>query len=296
MRTIIEIDQELCDGCGACETGCPEGALRIIGGKAKLVGESLCDGLGACIGRCPKGAIHITERDADDYDEIAVLKEILPQGNSVLQAHFTHLDHHGQDLYLERAVNFLKAEGLPIPGGYERFGRKKTFSFSKPCGSGYAGSGAAKAPNAPGGPNASGGDLPAPSAFPEKPSGSSDLKNWPIQLHLANPRAPHFAGADVVVAADCTAFALGSFHADIVAGKSLLIACPKLDSGKEIYRAKLADVIQQARSVSVVIMEVPCCSGLLRLVQDARMDSGVKSPIQVLVVGIDGGFVARKTI
>jgi len=296
MRTIIEIDQELCDGCGACETGCPEGALRIIGGKAKLVGESLCDGLGACIGRCPKGAIHITERDADDYDEIAVLKEILPQGNFVLQAHFAHLDHHGQDLYLERAVNFLTSKGLPIPDGYERFVQKKTFSFSKPCGSGCAGSVPAKAPNEAGSPNASGENLPAPSAFPEKPSGSSGLKNWPIQLHLANPRAPHFAGADVVVAADCTAFALGSFHADVVAGKSLLIACPKLDSGKEIYRAKLADVIGQARSVSVVIMEVPCCSGLLRLVQDARMDSGVKTPIQVLVVGIDGGFVARKTI
>ncbi|HCO48379.1 MAG TPA: 4Fe-4S ferredoxin [Spirochaetaceae bacterium] len=295
-RTIIEIDQELCDGCGTCETGCPEGALRIIGGKARLVGESLCDGLGACIGHCPKGAIHITERDADEYDEIAVLKEILPQGNPLLQAHFAHLDHHGQDLYLERAVNFLTSQGLPIPGGYERFGQKKAFAFSKPCGSGYAVSSPAKTQNAAGSPNASGGDAPAPSVFPAKPSGSSSLKNWPIQLHLANPRSPHFAGADVVVAADCTAFALGSFHADIVSGKSLVIACPKLDSGKDIYRAKLAEVIGQVRSVSVVIMEVPCCSGLLRLAQDARTDSGSKLPIQVLVVGIDGGFVARKTI
>ena len=294
-RTIIEIDQELCDGCGACETGCPEGALRIIGGKARLVGESLCDGLGACIGHCPKGAIHITERDADEYDEIAVLKEILPQGNPLLQAHFAHLDHHGQDLYLERAVSFLTAQGLSIPDGYERFGKKKAFSFTKPCG-GNAGVGAANALSATKAPNDAGGHAPAPSVFPAKPSGSSSLKNWPIQLHLANPRSPHFAGADIVVAADCTAFALGSFHADIVAGKSLVIACPKLDSGKDIYRAKLAKVIGQVRSVSVVIMEVPCCSGLLRLAQDARTDSGSKLPIQVLVVGIDGGFVARKTI
>lgn len=301
-RTIIEIDQDTCDGCGACETGCPEGALRVLDGKARLVGESLCDGLGACIGHCPKGAIHITERDAEAYDEVAVLKEILPQGSSVLQAHFAHLDHHGQDLYLERAVSYLTSQGIAIPEGYERFGQKKAFAFTKPCGGGMAGLGAqsVKAPLresvvAP-------EDSPHSAApiFPEKPSGASALKNWPIQLHLANPRAPHFARADVVVAADCTAFALGSFHTDIVAGKSLVIACPKLDSGKEIYLAKLADIIRQARSVSVVIMEVPCCSGLLRLVQEARQqahpNADIGDPIQVLVVGIDGGFVARKTI
>ena len=103
-RTIMEIDQDICDGCGACATGCPEGALRIIEGKARLVGESLCDGLGACIGTCPKGAIHVVEREADEYDEISVLKEILPQGPAVLAAHFAHLDHHGQDLYLDKAV------------------------------------------------------------------------------------------------------------------------------------------------------------------------------------------------
>ena len=99
-RTIIEIDQELCDGCGSCETGCPEGALRIIDGKARLVGESLCDGLGACIGRCPKEAIRVIEREAEAYDEAAVLKEILPQG----------------------------------PEGYDRFRREKPAALSKPCG------------------------------------------------------------------------------------------------------------------------------------------------------------------
>ncbi len=294
-RTIIEIDQDTCDGCGACETGCPEGALRVLDGKARLVGESLCDGLGACIGRCSKGAIHVTEREADAYDEVAVLKEILPQGPAVLLAHFAHLDHHGQDLYLERAVNYLKSEGIAIPAGYERFGQKKAFAFTKPCGGGMVGFGV---------PTARRPESDAAQGFPEKPSGASALKNWPIQLHLANPRAPHFAGADVVVAADCTAFALGSFHADIVAGKSLVIACPKLDSGKEIYLAKLAAIIGQARSVSVVIMEVPCCSGLLRLVEEARQtaqrsaeeSAGASAPIHVLVVGIDGGFVTRKTI
>jgi len=293
-RTIIEIDQELCDGCGECETGCPEGALRIIDGKARLVGESLCDGLGACIGHCPRGAIHVIERDAEAYDEIAVIKEILPQGQEVLKAHFAHLDRHGQDLYLEKAVGYLISLRLAIPEGYERFGQKKPLVFAKTCGAftgpRAAGTAAQAAPRLD--PARTG----TPSAFPEKPSGVSALKNWPIQLHLANPRAQHFAGADLLIAADCTAFALGSFHEDIVSGKSLVIACPKLDSGRDLYISKLAAMMGQAGSVSVVIMEVPCCSGLLKLAQEARAASGADLPIQALVLGIDGGFVARTTI
>lgn len=281
-RTIIEIDQDLCDGCGSCETGCPEGALKVIDGKARLVGESLCDGLGACIGRCHVDAIHVIEREADAYDEIAVLKEILPQGQSVVRAHFAHLDHHGQDLYLEKAVAYLSAQNVAIPQGYERFGRKKSApAFVKSCG-------AFSAPK--------GKMAPAAESIPSKPSGVSALKNWPIQLHLVNPRAPHFAEADIVIAADCTAFALGSFHADIIEGKSLVIACPKLDSGRDIYLSKLAAILRQAQRASVVIMEVPCCSGLLKLVQEARSMAGATLPIDVLVIGIDGGFVASKTV
>lgn len=285
-RTIMEIDQDICDGCGACATGCPEGALRIIEGKARLVGESLCDGLGACIGTCPKGAIHVVEREADEYDEISVLKEILPLGPAVLAAHFAHLDHHGQDLYLDKAVRYLRSLGMGIPQGFEGFGQKKPSAFTKPCGA-LSGLKADVRP-------ATAGE--ASTSFPARPSGESKLKNWPIQLHLANPRAPHFANADVVIAADCTAFALGSFHADIVAGRALVIACPKLDSGKDVYIAKLASIVAQAASVSVVMMEVPCCSGLLRLVQEAMAISASSLPIKTLVIGIDGGFVARKTI
>ena len=295
-RTIIEIDQDICDGCEACATGCPEGALRIIEGKARLVGESLCDGLSACIGTCPRGAIHVIEREADEYDEIAVLKEILPQGTAVLAAHFAHLDHHGQDLYLDKAVGYLRSHGIEVPQGFERFGQKKPLAFTKPCGAFLSLKTATEAttvtaavatmPLAPG--------EPSPS-FPDRPTGESKLKNWPIQLHLANPRAAHFANAHVVVAADCTAFALGSFHADIAAGKALVIACPKLDSGKDLYVAKLASIVAQAASVSVVMMEVPCCSGLLKLVQEAKSVSGSSIPLETLVIGIDGGFVARKT-
>jgi NAD-dependent dihydropyrimidine dehydrogenase PreA subunit len=279
-RTLIEIDQTLCDGCGACATGCPEGALKIIEGKARLVGDSLCDGLGACIGTCPKGAIHVIEREAQEYDEVAVLKGILPQGPAVLEAHFAHLDHYGQDLYLDKAAGFLRSMGIGIPQGFERFGQKKTPAavIASPMATPMA------APIDPA------------QAFPDRPSEESRLKNWPIQLHLVNPRAAHFAGAHVVVAADCTAFALGSFHSDIIADRALVIACPKLDSGKDLYVTKLASIMAQAASVTVVMMEVPCCSGLLRLVQEARLTGGSSMPIQTIVVGIDGGFVARNTV
>ncbi|MCE1196412.1 4Fe-4S binding protein [bacterium] len=300
-RTIIEIDQDRCNGCGACETGCPEGALKVIDGKARLVGESLCDGLGACIGRCPLDAIRVVEREAEGYDEIAVIKEMLPQGAAVLAAHFAHLDHHGQDLYLNIAADYLRSQNVAPPEGFDRFGAAKAPAFFKPCG------GAQSKPQARQQGHAHGGGCPGSaertiarpagaSPAPASPSGASALSNWPIQLHLANPRSPHFEGADVLIAADCTAFALGSFHADLLAGRALVIACPKLDSGKDIYLSKLTAIIGQARSVAAAIMEVPCCSGLLKLAQEARDASGADTPIEAIVVGIDGGLVARKRI
>lgn len=271
IRTLITIDQDTCDGCGACVVGCPEGALKIIDGKARLVGESLCDGLGACIGKCPKGAITTVRREADEYDEIKVIREILPQGPALLQAHLEHLDHHGQDLYLRKAVEYLAANKLPIPQGFERYALPKAPQQFQGC---------------PG--------IKTRSLAP-KPQAPSALGNWPIQLHLVNPRAPHFNGASILIAADCTAFALGSFHRELLEGKTLVIACPKLDSGKDIYTDKLASIIGQASSVSLAIMEVPCCSGLLKLAQEARAAAGSSTPIETFVVGIEGGFVARKT-
>jgi NAD-dependent dihydropyrimidine dehydrogenase PreA subunit len=316
-RTIIEIDQERCNGCGACETGCPEGALKVIDGKARLVGESLCDGLGACIGRCPLDAIRVVEREAEGYDEIAVIKEILPQGAAVIAAHFAHLDHHGQDLYLNTAAEYLRSQNIALPQGFERFGAaKRAPAFFKPCGGAQAPQQArpqrhAHAGGCPGSaertiarPAAIGASAgtagaageAAAAALPAAPSGVSALANWPIQLHLANPRSPHFEGADVLIAADCTAFALGSFHADLLSGRALVIACTKLDSGRDLYLSKLTSIIAQARSVTVAIMEVPCCSGLAKLAQEAREASGADTPIEAIVVGIDGGLVAKKRI
>ncbi|MGA2545962.1 MAG: 4Fe-4S binding protein [Rectinemataceae bacterium] len=251
-REIIEIDEDKCDGCGACAGGCHEGALRIIDGKARLVGESLCDGLGACIGKCPRGAIKVTRREAEAYDEVKVMEDLAELGPKVIAAHLEHLGSHGQDAYVREARAFMAARGIQAP---------------------------AFAPK------------PAPGA-----GSTSALSHWPIQLHLINPRAPRFVDEDLLIAADCTAFALGSFHAELLAGKSLVIACPKLDHGREIYIEKLAVLLGAARSVTVAIMEVPCCSGLLKMVLDAR-EGGEKRPIvEAITVGVERGIIARRSV
>lgn len=278
-RHIIEIDQDKCNGCGACETGCPEGALRIIDGKARLVGESLCDGLGACLGNCPFGAITVVEREAEAYDEEKVLAGIIPQGANVIAAHLDHLRRHGQDVYVRQAETVLAVRGIPIPaapGGCPGSMSRRFSPASATPASAAANTDAAFARNA-------------------SPSSPSALSHWPIQLHLVNPRARQFENADLLIAADCTAFSLGSFHEDLLKGRSLVIACPKLDTGREIYIEKLAVMIGSAASVTVAIMEVPCCSGLLKMVLEARQRVLEHKTVNVTIVGIEGGFVARKT-
>ena len=279
-RIIIEIDEDACNGCGACESECPEGALKVIGGKARLVGESLCDGLGACIGRCPKNAISVTERETSDYDEVAVLKGILPLGKDLLAAHFAHLDRHGQDLYLAQAAEYLRTNGLEPPRGFERLRKIEKPQFTKPACRSFS----LREPAA----NAQ--DLPGTISSPQR------SKNWPIQLHLVNPHSPRFEGTNLAIEADCTAFVMGTAHEKILDGRALVIACPKLDHDKDSYLVKLAVLLAQAASVSVVTMEVPCCAGLLRLVEEARRTAGVDLPLQSLVIGINGGLVSNKML
>jgi ferredoxin len=260
-REIIEIDEDKCDGCGACAGGCHEGALRIIDGKARLVGESLCDGLGACIGECPKGAITVTRREAEDYDEAKVMEGLSKLGPKVIAAHLEHLVSHGQDAYVREAKAFMAAHGIAAPEEVVAPARRPV-------------------------------PIPATGAYAELPSA---LTHWPIQLHLINPRASPFSGRDILIAADCTAFALGTFHGELLAGKSLVIACPKLDQGREIYKEKLAVLLGTARSVTMAIMEVPCCSGLLKMVLEAREASEKKPLVESVTVGTEGGIIARRS-
>lgn len=278
-RMVIEIDEERCDGCGACAGGCHEGALRVIDGKARLVGESLCDGLGACVGECPRGALKTVERDVPEYDERRAMENILPKGMATVAAHLDHLRSHGQDAWHAQALSILKEKGLDLPatGGSD-------------CGSSL------------GTDNGMSGSCPGSAArlFVERGAErgiggvgdmASRLGQWPVQLHLINPRAPYFRDSDLLIAADCTAFACGAFHPALLAGRRVVIACPKLDQGREIYLEKIRVLIDDSsvRSITVAIMEVPCCGGLKRLVDDAATSASRSVPIATVVVGIEGG-------
>ena len=230
VRKIVEIDRDLCNGCGLCTTACAEGALVLDGEKkAVLVRELYCDGMGVCLDVCPTGALTIVARESESYDYNAAR---------------------------EHVVNTRGPEAAAsVHPGASR------------------GSGSAVAAAAAG---------PAP----------SELTQWPIQLHLISPAAPYFEHSDLLIAADCTAFARGSFHADLLRGRKLVVACPKLDDTGP-YVEKLAELFRaaQPKSVTVAMMTVPCCSGLQRLVEQAVGMAGTGLPVHTAIIGLDGEIV-----
>lgn len=261
LRKIVHIDEDLCDGCGDCVPSCAEGAIQIIGGKAVLLADNLCDGLGACLGECPQGAITVLEREADAFDEDAVSRHLAtldgPADNPITK----HIGarEHGAPAGCpgSRAMTFAPAVDKPVATPPQPLAT---------LGAAAAGATAAARP------------------------GASELRQWPVQLHLVSPQAPYFQGADVLLAADCAAFSVGDFHARFLKGRALAVACPKLDQGQEAYLDKLTAMIDQARidTLTVLMMEVPCCGGLLRLAQAAAARAGRKVPIKRIVVGVRG--------
>ncbi|MBM3307715.1 MAG: 4Fe-4S binding protein [Candidatus Eisenbacteria bacterium] len=285
-RSIITIDESKCTGCGLCIPGCPEGALQIIDGKARLVSDLMCDGLGACIGTCPEGAITIEEREAEPYDERKVMEGIVRQGPGTIRAHLAHLKDHGQTEYLNQAVAFLREKGIAVPT-----------APSQPAA-------CAPASGCPGSRSQSFGPRPAARGGPagnERGAGGqqpSELSHWPVQMHLINPAAPHFQGADLVLAADCVAYALGDFHRSYLRGKTLAIACPKLDERQEVYLEKLKTLIEEAKinTLTVTIMEVPCCRGLVALARAAAAQASRKVPVKVVVVGVRGDVLSEEWV
>jgi Fe-S-cluster-containing hydrogenase component 2 len=277
VRKIIAIDEEKCDGCGECIPNCPEGAIKLVDGKARLTGEALCDGLGACLGRCPQGAITVTEREAAAYDESEVMKNMLQSGPSVVSAHLKHLEDHGEI----ESLKIAKAE-------IERARKKPAVPVSLDI-PGFPGS----RPGCPGS---------ASMSFQKRPDSAeapcSALTHWPIQLHLLNPLAPQFQDADVLLAADCTAFATGRFHEHYLKGRALAIACPKLDSNQDVYLQKLAGMMERSRmkSLTVMIMQVPCCGGLWQLALKAR-ESVSKPPFMRLIrLGLQGEVLETREL
>jgi len=230
VRKIIRIDEEKCNGCGACVPACAEGALQIIDGKAKLVSERYCDGLGACLGECPQGAITIEERTAEEFDEEAA------------------------NLHLEHREN--TAEELP-------------------CGC----------------PSATVTQLERQAEVTprEVPDQQSMLVHWPVQLTLVPPTAPFLQETDLVLAADCVPFTYAGFHQDFLKGHSLLVACPKLDNF-QAHLKKLTDILRKSsvQSMTVVHMEVPCCSGLVYMAKQAMQLSGKDIPLKEITISIKG--------
>jgi len=244
-RKIVEIDEELCDGCGMCAIACAKGAIEIKDGKARLIKESYCDGLGACLSGCPKGAVRVIEREADEFDPEAV-------------------------------EEFLEQQKLTRPEQVEH----KEFEAACACPS-------ARIETFVKGP------LSQKEEAPEEPGESrSELSHWPIQIRLVPPGAPFLKGADLLVVSDCAPVAYPDFHRRFVKGKTVLLGCPKFDNAQE-YVKKFAEIFRVAdiRSVTVIEMEVPCCSAMPAIVQKGMQEAGKSIPVEEIVISVRGGIL-----
>ncbi len=299
-REIVRIDRDLCNGCEACIPNCHEGALQMIDGKATLVSELMCDGLGACLGHCPVGAITIETREAERYDETAVMKVMVPQGKNVILAHLKHLKEHQQFEFLKEGARYLREHREEIPFDVDEIFQTIHALPAPPRSPQPA---PAPGPAKPAAPPSGGCPGSRVLSFAKEENAKpedlgpqpSQLRQWPIQMHLINPNAAYFRKADLLLAADCVAFALGGFHSQYLKGKSLAIACPKLDEDQDTYLAKLVDLIEQAEinTLQVMVMEVPCCHGLVRLAQTAQRTAKRKVPVKTTVVGLQGNIVSE---
>jgi Pyruvate/2-oxoacid:ferredoxin oxidoreductase delta subunit len=268
-RNIIRIDEEKCNGCGNCVTGCPEGAIQLINGKAKLVSENYCDGLGACIGECPEGAISIEEREAAVYDEAAVMENIIKQGREVIAAHLAHLLEHGEIELYDEAIAILEEKGIDIPQ-QSSMEIKHQYHHNHSC---------------PGSENR----LLDKKISIQSRRQQSALGQWPIKLKLISPRSTMFTGEiDLLISADCAPYADANFHQDFLNGRIMMTFCPKLDPYIEEYRDKLLDIISNynIKSITIARMEVPCCSGVTVLAKEALQKSGKKIPLEEKIINI----------
>ena len=257
-RKIVKIDEEKCNGCGLCMIACAEGALQIVDGKAKLISDKYCDGLGACLGECPQGAITIEERAAEEFDEKAV-------------------EHH---LEQKRQAESKLPCGCPSTTVVQF---EKQAEETLPCGCSSAtvtqfekGQTCECAPE-------------------HEVRQESRLGHWPVQLTLVPPTAPFLQGADLMLIADCVPFAYADFHQDFLKDHAVLVACPKLDDFPA-HQAKLTEILRQAqlKSLTVVHMEVPCCSGLVHMAKQAINASGKNIPFKDITISVRGDCLPAK--
>jgi NAD-dependent dihydropyrimidine dehydrogenase PreA subunit len=249
------------------------------------IDEKLCDGCGDCVTACAEGAIAIIDGKArlisDVYcDGLGACLGHCPQGAlKVIQREAEAFDDKAVESHLARQRAEKRGAGAP----------PQLSVVSQPAMMGSGGCpGSRSQMHQP----------VAPSPMADCDGPSSQLRHWPIQLHLVPPTAPFFQNQDVLLAADCVAFAVGDFHQRFLAGTSLAIACPKLDSNQEIYLQKLVAMIDEAeiRSLKVMVMEVPCCGGLVRLAEEAVRRAGRDLPVECIVVGTQGHVLGEYRI
>lgn len=260
LRTIVQIDEDLCDGCGDCIPNCVEGALQIVDGKAKLVSDILCDGFGACLGHCPQDAIKMIEREADEFDEKAV-EEYLDSKPSALA---------NQDSDSVTSVPPRMSEPAPMcPGSMAR-------SLTPP--------------------REQNDTLRAVGSNRTEPIMTSHLQSWPVQLHLLNPASPFLASSDLLLCADCVPFTYPNFHRDFLKDHTVAVGCPKLDDTSP-YVGKLTEMLRRGlRSLTVLQMEVPCCGGIVQMAAQALSNAAVDIPVRIVKIGVRGEILADETI
>jgi NAD-dependent dihydropyrimidine dehydrogenase PreA subunit len=303
-RDILKIDEELCNGCGQCVPNCHEGALQVIDGKIRLVSELMCDGLGACIGYCPEGAITIETREAEPYSEALVMSKMKDKGINTIIAHMKHLKDHGETGFLQDAVMYLRTSKADLSFDADAV-IKEVHNHGKvgveAAGLHIGNQHANNHQHEGGCPGSRTMVIAGPEGQRDNYEASnqpSELRQWPVQMHLVNPNAPYFKGSDLLLAADCVAFSMGGFHSNHLRGKSLAIACPKLDHGTEIYIEKLTAMIDisKVNTITVMMMEVPCCGGLLQMVRAALAKAERKVPVKQMIVGIKGEVLEEEWV
>ncbi|MEJ2164271.1 MAG: 4Fe-4S binding protein [Desulfobacterales bacterium] len=252
IRKIIEIDEDLCDGCGNCVPSCAEGALEIVDGKARVVADIYCDGLGACLGECPTGALSIVEREAAEFDEEAV-----------------------EDYLTEKKkMQPRETRVMPMVSGGCPSARLQTFESAR------ADSPASRSAD--------------PSAEAET---DSALSHWPVQIMLVPPTAPFLKGADLLVLADCVPVAFPTLHRDFLQGKAVMMGCPKFDDAQH-YIEKFAQIckVSGLKSITAVVMEVPCCSALPMIVKKGMALAEAKIPLEEVVISTRGKILERRQV
>lgn len=299
-RTMIYIDEEKCNGCGLCVPNCHEGALQIIDGKARLVSDLMCDGLGACIGHCPQGAIELEEREAVPYDEVAVISQMASKGRSTLKAHLIHMKDHKEFGFMKQGIKWLRENTVKVDFDVEALvteinAHGNLAEVAQPAIKPMKVARGGGCPGTQSKSFASGIQMASESVHGQDVvARAGALQHWPVQMHLLNPNAAYLQQADLLLAADCTAFSMGNFH-DYLKGKALAIACPKLDHGKEVYVEKFKSMIDDAKinTITVLMMEVPCCGGLVSLVQTAMKMAQRYVPVKVIVVSIQGDVISE---